>query len=65
MAKRTPPARRESRSYRQFSDLLRQLEQLLQESELDWSEESTAEATRRVRRLERAIRLSAETRERF
>jgi hypothetical protein len=64
MAKRTP-ARPESRSYRQFSDLVRQLERLLQDAEMDWSAEATAEATRRVRRLERAIRLSAETRERF
>jgi hypothetical protein len=63
MAKRTP-ARPESRSYRQFSDLLRQLERLLQEADVDWSAEATAEAVRRVRRVERAIRLSTETRER-
>lgn len=65
MAKRITPPRRESRSYKQFSDLLRQLERLFQEDEIDWSAELTAEASRRVRRLERAIRLSAETRERF
>jgi hypothetical protein len=65
MAKRTTSARRESLSYRQFSDLLSQLEHLLQEADVDWSEEAAAEASRRIRRLERAIRLSAETRERF
>ena len=65
MAKRSTPPRRESRSYKQFSDLLKQLERLLQEEEIDWPEETMAEATRRVRRLERAIRLSTETRERF
>lgn len=48
-----------------FLDLLDQMETLVKTSDIDWPEQITADARRRLTRLERALRHAPETRERL
>ena len=64
MARKARSQRRKADT-RPFFDLLDQMESLLATIDLDWPEEESADAYRRLSRLARALRLARETRERY